>query len=138
MGPDAEQPIKNTAGEARIELELLPDKELGKGDKTTLRATVRDQNGALLPAATVNFAAADGRVTISPASGSTGPSGALDVTLEGRTNSKGTTSVEATVADAANTVRVRVPDGSVFLWAVVTLVLLWFSSRAGSGQKGNA
>lgn len=111
-----------------VDLVLDPDIELEDGQTTTARATVRSV-GVPQAGKTVNFSIADPNLaSVSPTSAVTNTVGVAEVTVRGESQTRDTTTLEATANGGQGSVVVRVPDlslaGVFVLVAGLVLVVL--------------
>lgn len=115
-----------------VRVRLDPDKTLGNGETTTVRATVT-LGGAPQAGTTVTFATADrGVASVSPASAVTNASGEATTTLTG--HARGNTTVTATANGATGSTPVKVPALSAVGLVLLVLALIlaaWMRTRAG-------
>ena len=119
-----------------VDLVLDPDIELEDGQTTTARATVRSV-GVPQAGKTVNFSIADPNLaSVSPTSAVTNTVGVAEVTVRGESQTRDTTTLEATANGGQGSVVVRVPDLSlagVFV-LVVGLVLVVLLRRRNARE----
>ncbi len=129
--PEAPQPfaLVSRAGGTLQDLEVTvvldPDKRLGRGETTTVRATVK-LNGVPQAGRTVNLRTGDtSQATVSPMSAVTNSAGVATATVRGETAVRHTTTITAEVDGVSASAPVRVPDLSLIgvILLVVCLVL---------------
>lgn len=117
-----------TTGEASITLSV--PSSVTFETPVTVRATLRDANGALVPSAVVTFAASSSIVTFSPTSATalTNPSGVASILLNAASyDSEGATSITASAIVASSgtsTTVASMPVGIAVNGATVTLGVL--------------
>jgi hypothetical protein len=107
---------------------LDPDQRLGRGQTSTVRATVT-VGGAPEPGRTVTFSTVDSSLaTVSPTSAVTDANGLATSTVRGETSSQATTTVTAQVNGVTASAPVRVPDVSLIGVFVLLIAIVLFGA----------